>query len=183
VAVCSLGTGALTGDSVAGVGTWASNLPLGWWIVVSGADWSIAGAFIYQYSVVVQLLPPIWVRGVEGKSTPVDAIVRMVVGLQGDDWLVQEILVCDNFTVALWSTEYMAHFGFSTMLGALGDDSYVRTPSGACVLLQSRPYRMPATCRKPTSADVLVGAMRKPALPASQTCVADIAHTHTYIQS
>ena len=83
---------------------WAADLPFGWWIVDSGADWSIAGAFIYAYSAVIQRLPNIWVRGVEGESTQVDAIVRIVAGLEGVDWLVQEVLVCDNFTVALWST-------------------------------------------------------------------------------
>ena len=175
VAMCSMGTGVLTGARVAGSHaglTWARSLPWGWWIIDSGADWSIAGAFIYQYSVVVQYLPMIWVRGVEGESTRVDAIVRLVAGLAGVDWLVQEVLVCNAFTVALWSTEYMAHFGFSAVFGAAGDDSYVRTPSGTRVLLHSRPYRMPATCRVPTPADVVVGAVRKHSSSAQQSYVA-----------
>ena len=88
MAVCSLGIGALTGDRVAAVWagqTWACNLPLGWGIVDSGADWSIAGAFIYRYEVVVQWLSHIWVRGVEGESTQVNAIVRVVVGFDGEN--------------------------------------------------------------------------------------------------
>ena len=173
MAMCSLGIGALTGDRVAAaraVQTWACNLPLGWWIVDSGADWSIAGAFIYRYGVIVQRLPRIWVKGVEGESTQVDAIVRVVVGFTGEDWLVQEILVCDAFTVALWSTEYMAHFGFSAVFGAAGNESYVQTPSGLRVSLHSRPYRLPATCRMPTAADSVVGAARRQATP--QACVA-----------
>ena len=38
---------------------WASKLQWGWWIVDSGADWTIAGSFIYAYSTVVQSRPPI----------------------------------------------------------------------------------------------------------------------------
>jgi hypothetical protein len=125
VATCSLGTKAMTdgrADASGGGWPWAADLPFGWWIVDSGADWCVAGAFIYEHSRVTQRLPNIWVRGVEGASTQVDAIVRVVVGLKGADWLVQEVLVCDSFTVALWSTEYMSHFGFSAYFGAVGEE-------------------------------------------------------------
>ena len=153
---------------------WAADLPFGWWIVDSGADWCIAGAFIYEHTTVIQRLPYIWVRGVEGASTQVDAIVRVVAGLEGVDWMAQEVLVCDNFTVALWSTEYMAHFGFSATFGALGEAAYVCTPWGARVPLLSRPYRMAATCRRPTTSDFGAGARLRADTPASSARVAAV---------
>ncbi len=137
---------------------WAQGMPLGWWMVDSGADFHIAGDFIYQYAVVVQRNPNISIRGVDS-TTRVDSIVRTVACLPDGDHVLQEVLVCDDFRMALWSTEYMSHFNFWAHFAALGGASYVQTPSGARVVRKNRPYRRPAGCRRPPAADMALSLL------------------------
>jgi hypothetical protein len=170
VVSCSYSIGALTGGIVnassptrAMVGAmdaraasggegapWAARLPYGTWVVDSGAELLIAGAFIYPNSTIVERRPDVSIKGVEGKLTPVDNVVRSMTRLPDGEYCMSEILVCDDFQIALWSTEYMACFGFSALLMPSGEPSVVRTPSGCNVTLEHRPYRIHAPCRKPT---------------------------------
>ena len=144
------GVSALEGQ-VVGAPTWAKGMAFGTWIVDSGADLVIAGSFIYPYATLLQRKPQLHIRGVDGKHTQVDALVRTVARLPDGEYVIQEVLVCDAFQIALWSTEYMACYGFSHMLAPPSMDSYVQTPSGYRVVLEHRPYRMLATCRSPAS--------------------------------
>ena len=141
---------AYAGGDNKGALLWAARLLQWEWIVDSGAELMIAGAFIYPYSTVVLRSPDVRVKGVDGSMTPVDSVVRTMVRLPDGDHCIREILVCDSFQLALWSTEYMASFGFSTFLMASGDPSYIRTPAGRNVTLAHQPYRLAAPCRVPT---------------------------------
>jgi hypothetical protein len=136
-----------------GNGTWAARLPHGTWVVDSGAELMIAGKFIYPYSTVVERRPDVSIKGVDGALTRVDNVVRTMVRLPDGDHCVREILVCDAFEIALWSTEYMACFGFCALLMPAGKESVVRTPGGCDVALGHRPYRLLAPCRVPTRAE------------------------------
>ena len=80
-------------------------------------------------------------------------MVRTVVRLPDGDHAVRELLVCDPFKIALWSTEYMGHFGFAAVLESADAVSYVRTPTGCQVPLSHRPYGLVAPCRAPTSGE------------------------------
>jgi hypothetical protein len=90
---------------------WADDTPSGMWIVDSGAELMIAGAFIYPYSRVLERSPPIHIKGVDGELTQVDSVVRTMVRLADGDHVLREVLVCDTFQIALWSTEYMSNLG------------------------------------------------------------------------
>ena len=83
-----------------------------------------------------------------------------VVQLDDGDYCVREILVCDAFDVALWSTEYMGCFGFDTVLSGAHSHtpSIVRTPRGLDIPLEHRPYRLHAPPRAPTDAEFSCGA-------------------------
>ena len=141
-----------------GGGGWAARLPAGTWVVDSGAELMIAGSFIYEYSAVVLRKPDVSIKGVDGSLTPVDSVVRTMVRLPDGDHCVSEVLVRDSFEIALWSTEYMARFGFDTLLLRSGGSSVVRTPSGCEVPLQRQPYRLYAPCRVPSDAEFASGA-------------------------
>ena len=78
------------------------------------------------------------------------------------DHCVSEVLVCDSFEIALWSTGYMAPFGFDTLLLRSGESSVVRTPSGCEVPLQRQPYRLYAPCCVPSAAEFASGASGGP---------------------
>ena len=125
------------------------------WIADSGAEFMIAGSFIYAYSAVVLCHLNVHVKGVDGSMTPVDSVVRTMVQLGDGDYCVSEVLVCDAFELALWSTEYMGCFGFDTVLSGADSRtaSVVRTPGGLEVPLEHRPYRLYAPCRVPTPAE------------------------------
>ena len=97
----------------------------GTWVVDSGAELNISGAFMYQYANVLERNPPVSVRGVDDELTQVNALVRTVGRLQDGEYLIRETLVCDSFQLALWSTEYMSGFGFAAVLEVQGKDSYV----------------------------------------------------------
>ena len=131
--------------------TWAPTLQFGEWVVDSGAELMIAGSFIYPYVQVLARRPDVQVKGVDGALTPVDNLCRAVVALPDGDHTVCEILVCDPFEIALWSTEYMGCFGFSALLMDSGSQSVVRTPTGCCVPLLHRPYRLLAPPRAPSA--------------------------------
>ena len=131
--------------------TWAPTLQFGEWVVDSGAELMIAGSFIYPYAQVLARRPDVHVKGVDGALTPVDSLCRAVVALPDGDHTVCEILVCDPFEIALWSTEYMGCFGFSALLMDSGSQSVVRTPTGCCVPLLHRPYRLLAPPRAPSA--------------------------------
>ena len=131
--------------------TWAPTLKHGEWVVDSGAELMIAGSFIYPYAKVVATRPDVHVKGVDGALTPVDNLCRAVVALPDGDHTVCEILVCDPFEIALWSTEYMGCFGFSAPPMHSGSQSVVRTPTGCCVPLLHRPYRLMAPPRAPSA--------------------------------
>lgn len=122
----------------------------GLWIVDSGAELMIAGSFIYEVAEVVLREPDIYVKDVRGVLTRVDTVVRTVVTLPDGDHCIREVLVCDAFELALWSTEYMRHFGFAALLMEAGMVSSIRTPTGCLVPLLHRPYRVRAPCRAPT---------------------------------
>jgi hypothetical protein len=115
-------------------------------IVDSGADLHIAGAFIYPYADVVRRDPGISVKGIDGELTRVNAVVRTTVVFGDGRHLVSEILVCDAFQVALWSVPFATHFGFAAMLGAQGQPSVVQTPTGYEQPLLLNPYRMRLLC-------------------------------------
>lgn len=123
----------------------------GQWVVDSGAELMIAGSFIYPMATVVLTRPEIFVKDVRGVLTRVDSVVRTVVQLPDGDHCVREVLVCDSFELALWSTEYMRHFGFAALLMEAGAVSSIRTPTGCLIPLSHRPYRVKAPCRVPTS--------------------------------
>ena len=84
-------------------------------VVDSGADMMIGGSFLYPVSDVIARSPDIWVRGVDGGRTAVDAVVRTAVVMGDGMHVVSEILVCDSFRVALWSVPYATHFGFAAL--------------------------------------------------------------------
>ena len=160
---CSYTVGALTGGvsvvaydaALDGAGggrdsLWANRLPFGTWVVDSGADLMIAGKFIYPYATLLLHKPDVRIKGVDGALTPVDNLVRTMVRLPDGDHCVREVLVCDDFEIALWSTEYMSAFGFAALLMPVGEASTVRTPGGCDCPLQHRPYRLMAPCRVPT---------------------------------
>lgn len=166
VVTCQRTHGQLMGTAIAGQTTaylapvttnatqvWAKGQPFGTWVVDSGAELVIAGAFMYQYARVLQLLPPVSVRGVDGELTPVDALVRTVARLPEGDYLIREVLMCDPFQIALWSTEYMGGFGFAHVFETSDKPSYVRTPRDHRIPLEHRPYRMILPCRAPTPDD------------------------------
>ena len=147
--------GALDARAASGGETpkWAARLPYGTWVVDSGAELLIAGSFMYQYSSIVERKPGVSIKGVEGRLTPVDNVVRTIARLPDGEYCLAEVLVCDDFEIALWSTEYMACFGFGALLMPSNEPSVVRTPSGCNVTLEHRPYRLLAPCRKPTHAE------------------------------
>ena len=134
---------------------WASRLGLWQWIVDSGAELNVAGAFIYQYSMVLARDPDVRIRGVDGAETQVDAVVRTVLTLPDGEHVMREILVCDPFDIALWGAPYMSEFGFGHWLTASSKLSYVSTPSGARIPLLTGPYRIVAPLRKPTVTEAL----------------------------
>ena len=138
--------GALDARAASGGETpkWAARLPYGTWVVDSGAELLIAGSFMYQYSSIVERKPDVSIKGVEGRLTPVDNVVRTIARLPDGEYCLAEVLVCDDFEIALWSTEYMACFGFGALLMPSNEPSVVRTPSGCNVTLEHRPYISPA---------------------------------------
>ena len=133
--------------------SWAAGLRQGEWIVDSGAELMIAGSFIYPFSTVVLRGPDVQIKGVDGSLTQVDSVVRAMARLPDGDHCIQEILVCDSFDIALWSTEYMGCFGFSTLLMSSAEESVIATPAGCRVPLEHRPYRLMAPCRPPTACE------------------------------
>ena len=153
---------------------WAPGMPFGTWIVDSGADLMIAGAFMYAHSVLLQRNPPVHVRGIDGKHTQVNSLVRAIAQLPDGEYVVREILVCDPFEIALWATEYMGEFGFTHVMAPPTEDSYVQTPTGCRVVLAHRPYRMVAPCRSPDS-----GPLRAPGAPLATDASALTASTVT----
>ena len=152
--------GALDARATSGGGkaAWAARLPYGTWVVDSGAELLIAGSFMYQYGTIVERKPDVSIKGVEGRLTPVDNVVRSIARLPDGEYCLAEILICDDFEIALWSTEYMACFGFGALLMPSNEPSVVRTPSGCNVTLEHRPYRLLAPCRKPTHAEFRASA-------------------------
>ena len=129
----------------------------------------IAGAFMYQYGTVVTVRPNVYVRGVDNSQTQVDSILRVMVSLPDGDHCVQEVLICNSFELALWSTEYMGCFGFSHLLMPSDTPSVVRTPSGCEVKLGRRPYTLLAPCRAPSATEFTSGKVGVPAMVANQT--------------
>ena len=57
---CTKGVG--DGRQLSSQGAWASGYALGTWVVDSGAELMIAGAFMYQYGTVVSVRPNMYVR-------------------------------------------------------------------------------------------------------------------------
>ena len=58
---------------------------------------------MYAYSDVIAKNPDVWIRGVDGQRTRVDAVVRTAVAMEDGLHVVSEVLICDSFRVALWS--------------------------------------------------------------------------------
>ena len=146
-----LDIGARTTDIVIGgclgaIGSEAADAGLINFIVDSGADLHIAGAFIYPYSDIICRNPGISIKGVDGELTRVDAVVRTTAVFGDGQHAISEILVCDAFQIALWSVPFATHFGFAALLGAQGQPSLVRTPTGHEQPLTLNPYSMRLQC-------------------------------------
>ena len=171
---------AVAGTRVAGmpdvaralIAGWAPKLDFGEWIVDSGAELMIAGAFIYPYATVIMQRPDVQIQSVDGSMTQVDAVVRTMVQMEDATHKVCEVLVCDSFGIALWSTEYMGCFGFSALLLDSASTSVVCTPSGHRAPLKHRPYRLLAPPRAPTVEELASPSTSTPLGNCTSACTA-----------
>ena len=130
---------ALSGSVASSTNKWPSTQGQWMWVVDSGAEMNVTGSFIYPNSYVLDRAPKVQIRGVDGGLTQVDAIVRTMLVLPDGDHAMMEVLVCNDFKVALWGVPYMVEFGFRTVLDKVGSTSTIRTPTGFEVELLNRP--------------------------------------------
>ena len=115
----------------------------------------IAGAFIYPFSTIVALRPDIFIRAVNDERSQVDAIVRTMVTLADGDHAIAEILVCNPFTQAIWSVDYMRFNGFDAVLLRYDQGCYIRTPGLCEIPIMTRPFRLAAQPRVPSPEEFL----------------------------
>ena len=107
-----------------------------------------------------------------------DFFVRLVVNLTDGDHIVREVLVCNNFDVAIWGTPYMSEFGFCHWLVHAQGSSMMFTPRGGRVPIRSKPYRLYAPPRRPTKEELL----RPPPAPVAGRIAPPIAGSLTGVR-
>ena len=108
------------------------------------APLSVAGPFLYPYGDVILRDLSFEVQ-VGGRSFRADVVLRMPILLPDGLHLIHEVVICDGFDAAVWSTRYMAGFSYS-----VGREQY-HAGSGPCFVrccahLQVAWSRCIATC-------------------------------------